>query len=140
MIAVDTSVVVAGFASWHEGHEPAAAALARRPRVPAHVLVEAYSVLTRLPPPHRAPADLVATFLAERFRQAPLVLPAVLTSSSSWRRPVRAAGGSVYDALIAATARHAGATLLTRDERACSVYDRMKVQYESSADRARVDC
>lgn len=131
MIAVDTSVVVAAFASWHEGHPSAAAALARKPRVPAHVLVEAYSVLTRLPPPHRAPADLVATFLAERFAEAPLVLPArahlalVETSARSGL-----AGGAIYDALIAATARHAGATLLTRDQRARSVYDRMKVRYE----------
>ena len=131
MIAVDTSVVVAGFASWHEGHEPAAAALARRPRVPAHVLVEAYSVLTRLPPPHRAPGDLVVTFLAERFPEAPLVLPA-RAHLELIRAAARSglAGGSIYDALIAATARHAGATLLTRDERARSVYDRMQVQYE----------
>jgi predicted nucleic acid-binding protein len=99
--------------------------------VPAHVLVEAYSVLTRLPPPHRAPAALVATFLAERFQEAPLVLPArahldlVETSARAGL-----AGGAIYDALIAATARHAGATLLTRDERARSVYDRMSVRYE----------
>jgi predicted nucleic acid-binding protein len=131
VIAVDTSVVVAGFASWHEGHRAAAAALARKPRVPAHVLVEAYSVLTRLPPPHRAPADLAATFLAERFPEAPLVLPArahlelVQTSARTGL-----AGGAIYDALIAATARHAGATLLTRDQRARSVYDRMQVRYE----------
>ncbi len=76
MIAVDTSVVVAAFASWHEGHA-SAATLARRPRVPAHVLLETYSVLTRLPPPHRAPARLVAEFLAERFSAQPLVLPGV---------------------------------------------------------------
>jgi predicted nucleic acid-binding protein len=75
VIAVDTSVVVAAFASWHEGHRTAAAALARKPRVPTHVLVETFSVLTRLPPPHRAPPDLVATFLAERFTQVPLTLP-----------------------------------------------------------------
>ncbi len=131
MIAVDTSVVVAGFASWHEGHRSAVAALARKPRVPAHVLVEAYSVLTRLPPPHRAPADLVATFLAERFSEPALLLPArahrelIETSASAGL-----AGGAVYDALIAATARHAGATLLTRDQRARSVYDRMNVRYE----------
>jgi predicted nucleic acid-binding protein len=87
MIAVDTSVVVAGFASWHQGHRSAAAALARAPRVPAHVLVEA-----------SARNDL--------------------------------AGGAIYDALIAATARHAGATLLTRDQRARSIYERMKVRYE----------
>lgn len=131
MIAVDTSVVVAGFASWHEGHRSAAAALARKPRVPAHVLVEAYSVLTRLPPPHRAPSDLVATFLVERFPEAPLVLPArahVELVQASAR--VGLAGGAVYDALIAATVRHAGATLLTRDLQARSVYERMKVRYE----------
>lgn len=131
MIAVDTSVVVAGFASWHEGHRSAAAALAHKPRVPAHVLVEAYSVLTRLPPPHRAPADLVATFLAERFPDAPLVLPArahLELLDTSARNGLT--GGAVYDALIAATARRAGATLLTRDRRARLVYDRMKVRYE----------
>ena len=131
MIAVDTSVVVAGFASWHEGHRSAVAALARKPRVPAHVLVEAYSVLTRLPPPHRAPADLVAAFLTERFPEAPLVLPArahleLLETSAR----TGLTGGAVYDALIAATAQRAGATLLTRDRRARAVYDHMKVRYE----------
>ncbi len=131
MIAVDTSVVVAGFASWHEGHRAAAAVLARKPRVPAHVLVEAYSVLTRLPTPHRAPASLVADFLAQRFREAPLTLPArahlALLETASLTGVV---GGSVYDALIAATARHAGATLLTRDQRARAVYEQIGVRHE----------
>jgi predicted nucleic acid-binding protein len=131
VIAVDTSVVVAGFASWHEGHRSAAAVLARRPRVPAHVLVESYSVLTRLPPPHRAPPDLVAAFLTDRFRQEPLVLPA--PAHVELIRTLAAAGlagGAAYDALIAATAHHAGATLLTRDERAGAVYSRLGVQYQ----------
>ena len=131
MIAVDTSVVVAGFASWHEGHASAAAILARAPRVPAHVLVESYSVLTRLPPPHRAPADLVSSFLDERFKEAPLVLPprayAELIEASA---RAGLAGGVIYDALIAATVRHAGATLLTRDVRAKAVYDSMRVKFE----------
>ncbi len=68
MIAVDTSVVVAAFASWHEGHRSALAVLARHPRLPAHVAVESFSVLTRLPPPHRAPAVLVRDFLVGRRR------------------------------------------------------------------------
>jgi predicted nucleic acid-binding protein len=131
VIAVDTSVVVAGFASWHQGHRAAAAVLARKPRVPAHVLVEAYSVLTRLPSPHRAPADLVAAFLAQRFREAPLTLPArahlALLEKASLAGVI---GGSVYDALIAATARHASATLLTRDQRARAVYEQIGVRYE----------
>lgn len=131
MIAVDTSVVVAAFASWHEGHASAAQALAREPRVPAHVLVETYSVLTRLPPPHRAPAELVAAFLDEMFTAAPLALPP--------RAHVRLllqvaaagiAGGGVYDALIAATVLHAKARLLTRDRRAITTYERLGVSYE----------
>ena len=50
MITADTSVLVAGFASWHESHAAAREAL-RCARVVAHSLVETYSVLTRLPPP-----------------------------------------------------------------------------------------
>jgi predicted nucleic acid-binding protein len=131
VIAVDTSVVVAGFASWHEGHRSASAALARKPQVPAHVLIEAYSVLTRLPAPHRAPADLVAAFLARRFQEAPLTLPArahaALLETASRAGIV---GGSIYDALIAATAQHAGARLLTRDQRALRVYELVGVRHE----------
>jgi predicted nucleic acid-binding protein len=39
----------------------------------------------------------------------------------------RVSGGSSYDALIAATAAHHGASLLTRDERAAEVYERIGV-------------
>jgi predicted nucleic acid-binding protein len=131
MIAVDTSLVVAAFASWHEGHAAAVAALARRPRVPAHVLLEAYSVLTRLPPPHRAPADLVAAFLADRFKAPPLVLPAAahlrLVARAS---EIGSVGGGIHDALVGATARHAGARLLSRDRRAAPTYERLGVEYE----------
>lgn len=64
MIAADTSVVVAAFATWHEGHASALAAMKRQPpRLPAHVGLETFSVLTRLPPPHRARPEIVAAFL-----------------------------------------------------------------------------
>jgi predicted nucleic acid-binding protein len=131
MISVDTSVVVAAFATWHVGHSTAAAALARKPRVPAHVLVETYSVLTRLPPPHRAPAGLVAAFLRERFQGAPLVLPPrahlrLIEQAAA----AEIAGGSIHDALIAATALHSKARLLTRDRRAATTYERLRVDFE----------
>ncbi|MGQ0733286.1 MAG: type II toxin-antitoxin system VapC family toxin [Acidobacteriota bacterium] len=95
------------------------------------MLIEAFSVLTRLPPPHRAPADLVVAFLAARFPDPPLRLPA--RGYQALLRSLTAAGltgGAVYDDLVAATARHAGATLLTRDQRARAVYDRLDVRYE----------
>jgi len=83
------------------------------------------------PPPHRAPADLVAIFLEERFPDPPLTLPAsqyldVLRRVVEARLP----GGAVYDALIGATVKHAGATLLTRDARARVAYERIGVRHD----------
>ena len=134
MIAVDTSVVVAAFASWHEAHRATIRLLDRRPRLPAHVLIESYSVLTRLPAPHRAEARIAAAFLAERFPAALLTLPAnaqaaLVAAAAS----AGLTGGSVYDALIAATARHAGALLLTRDRRAVPTYESVGARYEMLA-------
>ena len=39
-------------------------------------------------------------------------------------------GGATYDALIAATAREAGARLVTCDRRALSVYERLGVRVQ----------
>lgn len=131
MIALDTSVVVAAFASWDEHHASAAAALARRPRLPAHVLVESYSVLTRLPAPHTVAAATVLDFLRARFRGAPLALSArAYAGLVSEATAAGIGGGAIYDALIAATARHAGALLLTRDRRALPTYEKMGARYE----------
>lgn len=131
MIAVDSSVVVAAFATWHEAHDSAVSALARKPRLPAHVLIESYSVLTRLPPPHRAPGPVVAEFLAAEFGHELLLLPAQahrdLIEFAARRR---LAGGAIHDALVAATALHARATLLTRDRRAASTYEAVGVDFE----------
>jgi predicted nucleic acid-binding protein len=131
LIAVDTSVVVAGFASWHEGHSAAHAVLKQSPRLPAHVALEVYSVLTRLPPPHRATAGVVVSFLKDRFRSPVLTLSAeeqVELLETAADRGIT--GGALYDALVAATAKRAGATLLTRDRRAVRTYETLKATYE----------
>ena len=131
MIAVDTSVVVAAFASWHDGHRVAAAVVARKPRIPAHALVESFSVLTRLPSPHRSPADVVESFLSESFASAPLALPpSALRSLLRAAVSARISGGAIYDALIGETARHAGATLYTRDARASLTYEALGTRFE----------
>jgi predicted nucleic acid-binding protein len=131
MTTADTSLVVAAFASWHEAHERARSALAPVRRVPAHVLLETYSLLTRLPPPHRAPASVVHDFLRQRFPEAPLgVSPRAYPGVVAAMAESGLTGGAVYDALIAAVARRAGATLLTRDQRAVAAYERVGVTYQ----------
>lgn len=129
MKAVDTSVVVAAFATWHEAHEAARRVLDDAPRIPAHVALEAYSVLTRLPAPHRAPAGQVHAFLEAAFPEPWLVLPGQEVAPLIARlAELGIAGGGTYDALIGATAFSVGATLITRDRRARSVYDQLGVE------------
>lgn len=131
MIAVDTSVVVAAFASWHQGHRAAVQALARGPRVPAHVLLETYSVLTRLPPPHRSPASVVAAYLMEQFAEPPLTLaPRAYGRLIARAAEAEITGGSLYDAVVAATVAEARGKLLTRDRRAAATYERIGVEFE----------
>ena len=131
MIAVDTSVVVAAFASWHQGHRAAVQALARGSRVPAHVMLESYSVLTRLPPPHRSPPSLVAAFLVERFTDPPLTLaPRAYGRLIARAAEVDITGGSLYDAVVGAIVAEARGRLLTRDQRAAATYERIGVEFE----------
>lgn len=124
MIAADTSVVVAAFASWHEGHDAARKALrGRTVRLPGHVLLETYSVLTRMPPPFRAAAPVVAEFLEHRFPEQPLVLPAAGQRALVPRLAEHGiTGGAIYDALVGAIATEAGLLLLSRDRRAAATY------------------
>lgn len=131
MIAVDASVLVAAYATWHESHAQAAAVHRRRPSLIAHAALEAYSVLTRLPEPFRAPADLVGQYLHRGFGAAWLGLsPADQRALLLALPSLEIAGGAVYDALIAATARAHGADLLSLDVRAAVVYERLGAAYE----------
>lgn len=130
MMAVDTSVVVAAFASWHERHAAARAVVDSGPRLVAHCGLETYSVLTRLPSPHRAPADVVSAFLEERFREAWLLLPSAACKALVSRLSAAGiVGGGTYDGLVAATAAHAGATLASCDARAIRIYEALGVRY-----------
>jgi predicted nucleic acid-binding protein len=127
--AADTSVVVAAFASWHEHHERARKALDQGLHLIDHCALETYSVLTRLPPPHRSPGPIARDFLRLRFVDPFLRLDARAYKTFVLELPERAiAGGSAYDALVAATAAAHLATLITCDRRAASVYETYGVQ------------
>ena len=131
-VAADTSVLVAAFASWHERHDVAFAAVGHADALVAHCLLETYSVLTRLPSPHRMLPDVVATYLDRSFgRHAVFGLPAL-----DQRKLVATcvtqglSGGSIYDALIAATCTRFGLKLLTLDGRARQTYAALGVDHE----------
>ena len=115
--------MVAATCGWHEHHDRAREEIERRLRdaetllVAAPALVETYSVLTRLPPPHRlSPADAL-TLLEENFMSTGKI---VALDARSYRALLRraprngVAGGRTYDAIIAECARRAkDTTLLT---------------------------
>jgi predicted nucleic acid-binding protein len=127
---VDSSVAIAAFGAWHELHAAAVAALADGPALVAHAALEAYSVLTRLPEPFRAPAAIVTEYLAANFEDRRLALPAAeqrRLPELMQRAGVR--GGAVYDGLVGLTAKAAGAELLSLDTRAAETYARLEVSY-----------
>jgi predicted nucleic acid-binding protein len=126
--AADTSVAVAAFASWHESHASARAAISGGVALIAHCALETYSVLTRLPTPHRAPGDLVQRFLEAQFSAPHIVMPAREQRRLTARLvELGIEGGAVYDGLVALTAAGAGATLISLDRRAATTYERCSV-------------
>ena len=115
----------------HEHHEPVFEALAdRRLGLAGHAAFETFSVLTRLPLPHRrSPVDvgrvLSANFPESRFlsgEAAGLLLSTLAGDGIG--------GGSVYDAVVAAVAVEHHLSLLSRDRRAVEVYRRLGAEVE----------
>lgn len=129
MKAADTSVVIAAFASWHEKHDAARRALDEGLRLIEQCSLETYSVLTRLPPPHRVSGDVVRDFIAARFTAPFLGIAARDYRRFLFELPEHAiTGGAAYDALVAATAAAHSAELVTCDRRAAPVYERYGVR------------
>jgi predicted nucleic acid-binding protein len=119
----DTSVVVPALASWHTAHEAAAAATEGITRLPSHVVLEAVSVLTRLPGGlSLSAADAVET-VTTAFPGSPwLLTPAAHNRLVTIVGRVGLPGGQVYDALVGMVAVHHGLELLTLDRRAEPAY------------------
>lgn len=113
--------MVAAVCAWHEHHDPAITELNRRLSsrelmlVAAPALVEAYAVLTRLPPPHRLGATDALAILDASFADAGRL---VALDAAGYRRLLREAatggtvGGRTYDAVIARCAIRAKASCI----------------------------
>jgi predicted nucleic acid-binding protein len=136
VIAVDSSVAIAAFASWNEHNKLATDFLSGKghPVLPSHAALETYSVLTRLPQPYRAPPEVVGAFLDSWFEgDLPQLSPIEHTTFRRRLVALGIAGGAVYDALIAETALRAGAVLATLDKRALRVYEMVGVEVQTLA-------
>lgn len=115
--------MIAAVCSWHESHSQAAAEIQRqldrrqRMIIAAPALVEAYSVLTRLPSPHRLSAKDALSLLEANFMNASKIVALDYKSYYSLLKRAPGSGitgGQIYDAVIATCAIKARAqTLLT---------------------------
>ncbi|MGE0600950.1 MAG: PIN domain-containing protein [Dehalococcoidia bacterium] len=117
----DTNVMIASVQAWHVHHERARSELRTRREngdallLAAHSLVECYSVLTRLPPSQRVRPEIAVRMIGANFVERGRIIG--LGAGDYWPILEAAAGrgvagGRVFDALIAAAARAAGAEVL----------------------------
>ena len=115
--------MLAAVCAWHAEHQASLREITRRLTrgerlvVATAALVETYSVLTRLPSPHRlSAADALALVEANFMTHVKLVALPARSYASLLRNAPRLGitGGRTYDAVIAQCALQAGAqTLLT---------------------------
>ena len=135
-LLVDTSVAVALVVADHEHHAVTAEALGeRRLGLAGHAAFETFSVLTRLPPPARRAPQVVARLLATNFPDSRFLSADAAKALLDGLVHAEIAGGSVYDALVGATAAEHGIVLATRDRRALDTYRALGVQLEVLPDR-----
>jgi predicted nucleic acid-binding protein len=128
MIAPDTSVLIAGFIPDHPFYGAAEAALTEvreDGRLIAHTMAETYAVLSGPAEVFRVEPGVVVAYLDEFLEDAEPIQPRphVYREALELLSDKGRGGASVYDALIALTARDAKATLISLDRRARSTYE-----------------
>ncbi len=130
-LLVDTSVAVAFTVADHRHHKETFEALGgRRLGLAGHAAFEAFSVLTRIPPPARRTPATVARLLAASFPHSRFLSAQAAASLLDQLASEGVAGGSVYDALVGGTAAEHGLPLATRDRRALDTYRALDVRVE----------
>lgn len=132
-IALDTSVAIPLLVNRHHAHRAVRRWLTDRATTPTlcgHAIAETYSVLTRLPGDLAVSPGVAVRVLASWFPD-PLPLSARMWSQlPADLAAADIAGGAVYDALVAFSARENRLPLATRDSRARRTYERLGVSVE----------
>ena len=130
-LLIDTSVAVALAVADHQHHQDTRKAIGGRScGLSGHAAFEAFSVLTRLPPPNRRTPRALVRLLAHDFPESRFLSAQGAERLQARLAPLGIAGGAVYDALVAAAAAEHGITLATRDRRAAEIYRTLGIGYE----------
>lgn len=130
-VLVDTSVAVALVTADHAGHDEVIRAVkGRRLGLAGHAAFETLSVLTRMPPPMRRTPAAAGRLIQENFPRSRFLSPKAAATLLPELAKAGIAGGSVYDALVGATAKEHGLALCTRDRRAMETYRALGVEVE----------
>jgi len=123
LLLCDTSVVVPLVVEDHAHHDVTRRAVGARPLgLSGHAAFEAFSVLSRLPPPARRPPAAVQRILEVGFPETRHLPEDAACELLGRLAHLGIAGGVVYDALVGASAAHHRLPLATRDRRAVEVY------------------
>ena len=128
VLLLDTSAAVALVIEDHEAHAATLDTVRGwRLGLAGHAWFETFSVLTRLPGPlRRSPAE-VSNLLAHNFPATAFLAESTAAALGPELARLAISGGAVYDALVAASARQHGRTLVSADERARTVYEAIGV-------------
>lgn len=128
---VDSSVAIPLVVVDHTHHATVARAVhGRRLGLAGHAAFETYSVLTRLPAPVRRTPAVVERLLRESFPATRFLGADDAASLVRRLAELGVSGGSVFDALVGATAAAHRLPLATRDTRALDVYRALAVELE----------
>lgn len=130
-ILLDTSVAVALLVADHELHARTVdATRGMHLGLAGHAWFETYSVVTRLPGAARRNPATAHELLERNFPGAWFLDPAGTAALGAELARLGIGGGSVYDALIGAAARHYDMPLLTSDRRAMRTYAALGIRVQ----------
>jgi predicted nucleic acid-binding protein len=134
-VLLDASAAIALVIENHLAHAATLAAIRGRSLgLAGHAWFETYSVLTRLPAGlRRSPAD-VLRLLENDFPLSVFLGEREAADLARELSRLGIAGGSVYDALVAAAARQHGLPVLSGDIRARPIYEALGVAIEAVSD------
>lgn len=128
---LDTSVAIAFVQPGHAGHHRTVSRLAGTSMgLAGHAVFETFSVLTRLPVPHRLSGKAARRLIEVNFPHSSYLSAERSAALLADFAAHGLSGGSVYDGLVGAVARESGLLLFSRDRRAVTTYQALGVEVE----------